>query len=44
MKNCDISLLSLLKQIVGTQLGAVLTSIPYLCFWVVKRKVVNAHL
>ena len=42
MKNCDISLLFLLTQIAGTQLGAVLTSIQYLCFWVVKRKVVNA--
>ena len=42
MKNCDISLLFLLTQIVGTQLGAVLTSIHYLCFWVVKRKLVNA--
>ena len=42
MKNCGISLLSLLSQIAGTQLGAVLTSIHYLCFWEVKRKVVNA--
>ena len=42
MKNCDISLLFLLTQIVGTQLGAVLTSIHYLCFWVVKQNVVNA--
>ena len=31
-----------LTQIVGTQLGAVLTSIHYLCFCVVKRKVVTA--
>ena len=32
MKNCDISLLFLLTQIVGTQLGAVLIGIHYLCF------------
>ena len=38
MKNCDISLLFLLTQIVGTQLGAVLTSIHYQCFLSSKTK------
>ena len=33
MKNCDISLLSLLTQIVGTQLGVVLKSIHYLLIY-----------
>ena len=33
MKNCDISLLSLLTQILGTQLGAVLTNIHYLLIY-----------
>ena len=37
MKNCDISLLSLLTQIVGTQLGAVLTSIHYLLIYAFEK-------